>query len=297
MSIPMIIKKPMKQILAGLGLKKYRYPYKEGFIEVNDKYSMGNIKLYWRPDSFMETEIFKFGLYGEWEKQSLEIWAQLSMISSQIVDIGANTGIYSIVAKKNNLKAQVVAIEPIQTNFEILSKNVVANALQITTVQAAVSNYEGTSKMFVLKDRLNYMTALNDNRYNRHPEHAKNIPVIETIVQVNTLENIAHNSGMDKIDLIKIDVEGHELVVFESIGDYLKINLPSVLVEIISDDAAQGINKIIENFGYYILAMNERDTKCKLVNEVWNNQHHNFLLCNEKHFLHLKKLNLIEIEN
>src|SRR5690554_1839034 len=47
----------------------------------------------------VENEIFWNGLFGGWEKVSLSIWAELCENSEVIFDIGANTGVYALIAK------------------------------------------------------------------------------------------------------------------------------------------------------------------------------------------------------
>lgn len=52
--------------------------------------------------TYIENEIFWNGLFGKWEKQSMSLWVSLSKSSNTILDIGANNGIYALVAKSIN---------------------------------------------------------------------------------------------------------------------------------------------------------------------------------------------------
>src|SRR5438046_616164 len=45
----------------------------------------------------LENDIFWLGLKG-WEPKSIELWIKLSRGSNTVLDIGANTGIYSLVS-------------------------------------------------------------------------------------------------------------------------------------------------------------------------------------------------------
>lgn len=61
----------------------------------------------------IENEIFWSGLTEGWEKESVKLWIELCKCSEIIFDIGANTGMYSLIAKTINPGANVYAFEPV----------------------------------------------------------------------------------------------------------------------------------------------------------------------------------------
>ena len=52
-------------------------------------------------------------------------------------------------------------------------------------------------------------------------------------ITINTIDNIAKSCQLDEVTMIKIDVEGAELEVIESLIDLLKRNKPIILIEIL----------------------------------------------------------------
>ncbi len=62
----------------------------------------------------IENVIFWEGLQDGWEKVSIGLWIELCRRSTIIVDVGANTGVYSLIAKSLNSNAQVYAFEPVK---------------------------------------------------------------------------------------------------------------------------------------------------------------------------------------
>jgi len=66
----------------------------------------------------VENEIFWTGLYGSWEKESLKLWSYLCKTSRFIFDVGANTGIYSLIAQTMNQEANIYAFEPVERVFK-----------------------------------------------------------------------------------------------------------------------------------------------------------------------------------
>src|SRR4051794_4389930 len=90
----------------------------------------------------LENELFWEGLQG-WERTSLAVWSQLCRQAKTIVDIGANTGVYALLAKTENPSARVIAFEPVERVFEKLAKNCGLNGLAIQCVRKAVSDADG----------------------------------------------------------------------------------------------------------------------------------------------------------
>ena len=254
------------------------------FIEIEDKIAKRTFQMYLRKDSFIEEVILTKGLYGQWEKESLKIWAELSAISSVIIDIGANTGIYSLLAQNNNMNAKIVAIEPVNINYKILQDNINQNKFPIVAEKLAISNKNGTAKMFMQKDTVNYMTSVNDNRYAASDLVKANM-VVEIDVKIEVFSYIVEKHRLNSMDLIKIDVEGHEIEVISSMLPYLKEYKPSILVEIIGDDNAIIINSMLREMDYFFISIDETN-KSIVVPHLWDNDHHNFLICDEK-VLHL----------
>ena len=70
----------------------------------------------------LENELFWKGIKGGWEQQSIQLWEKLCVMSNCIVDVGANTGVYSLIAKTIHPAAKVVAFEPVKRVFEKLEE-------------------------------------------------------------------------------------------------------------------------------------------------------------------------------
>jgi FkbM family methyltransferase len=264
--------------------------------QVNDFIKLTNgekrLWMYLREDSYMEKLFLRHGLYGDWEKESLKIWAELSKISNSIIDIGANSGVFSLIAKSQNPRAEVIAIEPVPLNFEILWKNIKKNKFRIHAEPVALSDKEGVAKMFMLKDRLNYMTSVNDNRYEKHPEIAQGHEVLEIEVPIKPFKFLESKYHLSNVDLIKIDVEGHELEVLTSMLPVIRRDLPTILVEVIGDDNAIGLNRLFAELNYKYISIDEERTSV-VVDRLWDNDHHNFLVCKPEVVEVLKKQKLV----
>jgi FkbM family methyltransferase len=293
MKLTKMIKNIIIDILNLYPIKFIRKTIKERFVFINDKIAKKGVWLFVRIDSFMENDIIKKGLYEGWEKESLKIWSFLSQKYDTIIDIGANTGIYSLLAKNNNSNSKVIALEPIDINYNILVQNIKRNNFTIIADKIAISDKDGLAKMFMLKDTLNYMTSINDNRYSKHPEITGKKEIIEVEIRTKTFDYIFEKYELKSLDLIKIDVEGHEVTIIQNMIPFIERFKPVILLEIISDENAKILNDIFNKYDYLFISIDEKNIS-KRVSKLWDNDHHNFLLCNTSVYDYLKHYNLVE---
>ena len=122
-------------------------------------------------------------------------------IPNTIVDVGAHIGMASILFALNYPTARIIAIEPEPSNFAALVRNT-APYKTITPIQAALWREDGKVSL---------------GASNAHPKGA--FQVVEhggQQVRAVTMDTVMRETGIDSIDLLKVDVEGAEIEVFES---------------------------------------------------------------------------------
>jgi FkbM family methyltransferase len=135
---------------------------------------------------------------------------------SLVVDIGGNIGNYSAELRLRNPKLEIHIFEPSQTNHQKLIKRF-QNDVEIFIQPYAVSDTQGVATLFSneLGSGLGSLTQ-------RKLEHF-NIPFAMT-EQVNTIrfEDYWKSSLKSRrIDLLKMDIEGHELTALRGFGQAL----------------------------------------------------------------------------
>jgi FkbM family methyltransferase len=286
------IRYKVKKLIGLFQSQSNALPFRRRFVVVEDGIAHKPFQVYVREDSMIEDRVISKGLYRDWERESLKIWAHLSGISQTIIDIGANTGIYSLIAQNNNLSAKVVAIEPVEINFDVLQKNIHQNNFSIHAEQIALSDKDGSARMFMLKDQLNYMTSINDNRYDLHPEIKGKSEVEEIEITIRPFSFVFDKYQLQGIDLVKIDVEGHEITVLRAMLPYIKKWKPVLLVEIIGDENAEILNGMFTDLDYRFVSINET-RKSVVATRLWDNDHHNFLICHDETISFLRGKGLV----
>jgi len=232
----------------------------------------------------IENEIFWSGLTNGWEKVSINLWIQLCKDSPVILDIGANTGVYALVAKTINPNAKVFAFEPVNRVYDKLQENIALNSYDIVAIKKAVSDKSGTAVIYDTNEEHTLSVTVNRNTVN--PE----IQSVKTEIQTVSLDDFIREYDLKNIDLIKIDVEMHEPEVLQGFLAYIAIFKPIFLIEILNEEVAEKVQNLIEGLEYLYFNIDE-NTGIRKVDKVCKSDYYNFLFCD---YEVAKKLKLID---
>jgi FkbM family methyltransferase len=201
----------------------------------------------------MENDLFWNGFGNGYEGTSLQIWRRLAPHARVILDVGANTGIYALVARCVNQRATVIAVEPVERVFHRLQRNVELNGGNVTLEKLAASDTTGQA---VIYDRPadHELTASLDPLMDEYCGGGG----VEYTVPTKRLDDLLSGAGLRSIDLIKIDVELFEPQVLLGMGAFLSNCRPALLVEILNEAVAREVNDITRDLGYNIFRVVEQ---------------------------------------
>lgn len=149
------------------------------------------------------------------------------------VDVGANVGYYSLkIAKDYSSKGvTIIAIEAHPGNYEALSKNIGLNDFKcITAIKKAVSDHKG---IVTLYDRVDTRNRIRSEMYSLSNSffHESNVARLgrgSLRIECDTLDSIL---GDQRIDVMKIDIEGAEVSALQGATHILK-KLRKIIVEV-----------------------------------------------------------------
>ncbi len=169
--------------------------------------------------------------YGiEWEKNELNVWSILAKNANVIFDVGANTGIYSIISAKLNDDAKIFAFEPNPVNVRRFNKNVSLNKISnLTLIKSAVGDQLTNLDFTVPKDD---SISLVSSAVGDFSKSFFNIEYKTITVEQITIDEFVKTQNIKMLDLIKIDVEYFELNVLKGASKTLKFLSPVILCEI-----------------------------------------------------------------
>lgn len=117
--------------------------------------------------------------------------------ASRIVDAGGHIGSFSVAALRRWPSAQIIAVEPDAENCELFRRNVTSGAVRL--IEAALGEDDGTVGLTAEPGDTAYETTATG-----------------TIPRVR-LSDIVTEAGWDRIDLLKLDIEGDECLVISEL--------------------------------------------------------------------------------
>ncbi len=230
----------------------------------------------------IESTVYWDGL-GAFEDRTLRWWRILAKRSQVILDIGANTGIYALLAKTLQPAAEVHAFEPIARVHRILAANVALNTLAPPPVEVhrvALSDYTGEGQMFDLPVEHTYTASLNKDI---HVERGQPMAACTEAVPVQRLDDFLNSNNCQRLDLIKIDVESHEPAVLRGLGDWLRRFHPSLIVEIWNNDVGAAVEAVLQgcDYLYFAITVAATESRAHICNDFPEQGYLNYLICTE----------------
>ena len=223
----------------------------------------------------LENNIFWRGLTGGWEKVSMQLWIRLCRDAEVIFDIGANTGIYSLVAKALNPQSKVYAFEPVSRVYKKLEENIALNGFDIVPVEKAASNKNGKAIIYDTNTEHVYSVTVNKNL--SLPE----TPVKETEIETVRLDTFINEHQVPPVQLLKIDVETHEPEVLEGLLPLLREHRPTLLIEILNNEVGNKVQELLKDLDYLYFNINERGG-IRQVSSISASDYYNYLLCTKQ---------------
>jgi FkbM family methyltransferase len=222
----------------------------------------------------IENEIFWKGLEGGWEKASVGIWVKLAKNANTIFDIGANTGIFALIAKSVNPAAKVYAFEPINRVHKKLKENIDLNGYDIKSYPLAISDTNGKAYVYDQPSSANiYSVTVNKNM---DPD---SVSKVKTEIDIITLDSFITDHSIRGIDLMKIDVETHEGEVLEGFMKYMPDFKPTFLIEILRNEVGEKVQNCLKGLNYLYYNIDENGDVLKVDNIMRRGHNYNYLLC------------------
>jgi FkbM family methyltransferase len=163
----------------------------------------GGFKVPCNLDEILQRQYYFFGTYFL-EDHILQCWQTAAKDAKVILDVGANAGIYSLAALATQQDAIVHAFEPTPEIAARLRATVNLNGLDKLYVhEVAVSSVNGYATLIRYRGELGTNDGMNficqdQTRYDGD--------VVKTVC----LDWFCENQLIDSIDLLKLDIQGHE---------------------------------------------------------------------------------------
>ncbi|MEN2981530.1 MAG: FkbM family methyltransferase [Thermus sp.] len=183
-------------------------------------------------------------IQGTFEPETVRYLRSRLGPGARVVDVGAHVGYYTrLFSDLVGPEGKVIAFEPEPTNYALLSRNL-RRARNVLLLNLAVAHLEGHLDFFVPSKGTRWSRlSLEQGQQVDELLKEKSGGLIHHRVQVRPLGRVLqeHGLGQYPIDLLKIDVEGAEIWVLQSLGE-----LSNQVKEVVCELAPENLRA----FGY-----------------------------------------------
>jgi FkbM family methyltransferase len=154
----------------------------------------------------------------------MEVIAERLPVGGTFIDVGANIGIHSVLgALRVGPQGKVLAIEASPITFPVLAENLASTGCPgAIAVNRGAWDVTSTATFCHVPDNPAH-SHLSTTGY--HRGHVFTIAC-------EPLDTLAEQAGLDRVDLIKVDVEGSEIKVLDGARKILSAYRPPVILEI-----------------------------------------------------------------
>lgn len=210
----------------------------------------GTVQFELNIDDWIQQNLYFLGTYHEKELLFVDNFLKKGDV---FIDAGANIGLFSLVAsRKIENEGQVFAFEPYSKSYNKILRHLEINGISnIVAEWKALSDKNGETNIYINNSEHNSgMATIYPDKYS----------LFEAVAEI-TLDEYLLKKNIDKISLIKIDIEGSEYYALKGMHNTLVKFRPAVMIELDPDIqklAGQSSELIIQFFSaigytqYYI---------------------------------------------
>lgn len=181
------------------------------------------------------------------DEKDLSLVGKLVRSGDTVFDIGANFGLYTkILAECVGTGGRVYSFEPVPQTFHILEHNVLSAKLnQVSPLCLAASNTTGKATISIPT----YSDG-GENMYEASLERSGT----GTGIEISTVRLDEQFADLDRLNFVKLDVEGHEPAVLDGMQGIITRHHPAFLIEI-NDGFTEGstgstVARFMHSLGY-----------------------------------------------
>lgn len=211
---------------------------KIGFLEGRQWVVHRGLNWWIHPHQFIDATMLS---YGAWEPPTTRVYEGLLGPDMVVLDLGANTGYFSILgARLVGPKGRVIAVEAMAEPLEVLKSQVTANHFaNVKIIQAAVDAVDHAAEDFFTNYSWTVPGVLGATIFSQHGG----------VVPFKTVDTIVKEEGLERLDFVKIDLDGYDFRALRGAQESLMRFRPKLLVEV-GDYTMRDVEKYGEGYRY-----------------------------------------------
>jgi FkbM family methyltransferase len=162
-------------------------------------------------------------LAGRFDPTIAAVLRSFARPGDRLLDVGANIGVVSCELLHKVPKLAVLAVEPQPAVYELLRENLAQFGDRARCVCAAMSDRGGQARMQINSENLGGSCITDEQESTAQPAD-------RVTVEMRTAPEILDEGEFDRLDMVKIDVEGHQCQVLTSLAPALDQYRPRVVL-------------------------------------------------------------------
>lgn len=174
---------------------------------------------------------------GTYDDELIELVRLMFDLNSTFVDVGANIGFYSIAISKSIVSSggsgKVIAFEPFRGNYARLLENLKLNNFQLVCNAYSFGLSSKSSTSFItLREDFVSGSGTGNAAIPTSDDFDKNFDQVE--IKLKKLDDIWSEDicPNNRLDLIKVDIEGHEDFFLQGAQETINKYRPTILMEV-----------------------------------------------------------------
>jgi FkbM family methyltransferase len=165
-----------------------------------------------------------------WEKPNTDLILGSLHEGSVMFDVGAHIGYYSVLGSQVvGPSGKIISVEPNPDTLRRLRKDLeLSHASNVVVEDVACTDKETTLTFYQASIRNTGASSISESNA-RNAAHGDAVPSVT--VRGRTLDSMVQELGLQRVDFVKIDVEGAEVQVLRGMKDTLAKFHPHMLIE------------------------------------------------------------------
>ena len=173
---------------------------------------------------------FSIYLLGSFEPATVRCYECIVKAGDVVLDIGANIGAHTLPrARLVGDGGRVIAFEPTRYAFEKLLSNIALNPALVACIDAQQTMLVAESSATVAEAI--YSSWPLEHRGHVHAEHRGRL-MNTTGARAATLDSVLRELNVERVDFVKLDVDGNEHAVLSGARETLRRHRPRILMEL-----------------------------------------------------------------
>lgn len=222
-------------------------------INLNKKYLKLNVKGYDNP------VFFRYGSSDPRVFTQIFLWEEYSCVGNLeepkiIIDCGANVGYASVYFLNKYPNAHVIAIEPDRENFKLCEKNLSGYPGRVSLIKSAIWSHQTGLSIYKKDDwgdAYEWGIQVKECQEGREPD-----------IYAIGIDDLLENYGLTSIDLLKIDIEGAEAIVFSKNHEKWLDKVKNIVIELHGKECEKVFFNALSMYDYELSKFGEL-TSCQ----------------------------------